>query len=67
MMKQEKELFKCVKNRCRNNLESIKGSEFVFHYVHLSYCKFYKINLNHGGTYIDSPYWMKNKFYQQKR
>ena len=67
MMKQIKELFKCLKNRYQNNLESIKGSEFVFHYVHLLYCNCYKINLNYGGTYTDSPYWMKNKFCQQKR
>ena len=25
------------------------------------YCKCHKINLNHSGTYIDSPDWIKNK------
>ena len=34
-----KELFDSLKNRYQNNLESIKGSEFVFDYVHLLYCK----------------------------
>ena len=31
-----KELFDSLKNRCQNNLESIKGREFVFNYV--QYC-----------------------------
>ena len=36
-------------------------SEFVFDYVNLLYYKCYKINLNRGGSYIDSPDWIKNK------
>ena len=32
-----KELFNSLKDRCQNNLESIKGSQFVFDYVHLLY------------------------------
>ena len=39
----------------------MKGSEFVFHYVHLLYYECHKINLNCGGSYIDSPDWIKNK------
>ena len=39
----------------------MKGSEFVFDYVHLLYYKCHKINLNRGGSYIDSPDWIKNK------
>ena len=42
-------------------MESIKGSEFVFDYVHLLYCKCHKINLNCGRSYIDSADWIKNK------
>ena len=30
-----KELLNSLKNRYQNNLESMKGSEFVFDYVHL--------------------------------
>ena len=56
-----KELFDSLKNRYQNNLESMKGSEFVFDYVHLMYYKCHKINLNRGGSYIDSPDWIKNK------
>ena len=39
----------------------MKGSEFVFDYVQLLYYKCHKINPNCGGSYIDSPGWIKNK------
>ena len=55
------ELFESLRNRYQKNLESIKGSEFVFDYVHLLYYKCHKINLNRGGSYLDSPDWMKTK------
>ena len=29
-----KDLFASLKNRYQNNVESMKGSEFVFNYVH---------------------------------
>ena len=48
-----KELFNLRKNRYQNNLESMKGSEFVFYYVHLLYYKCHKIYSNHGGLYTD--------------
>ena len=38
--------------------ESIKGSEFV---ANLLYYKLHKISLNRGGSYIESPKWLKNK------
>ena len=56
-----KELLDSLKNRYQNNLESMKGSEFVLDYVHLLYHKCHKINLNRGGSYEDSPEWIKNK------
>ena len=40
---------------------SMKVGEFVFDYVHLLYYKCHKINLNLGGSYIDSPDWIKKK------
>ena len=56
------ELFKSLKNRYQINLESIKGSKFVFDYTHLLYYyKCHKINLNLGGSHIDFPDWIKNK------
>ena len=57
----EKELFDSLKNRYQNNLELMKGSEFVFDYVQLLYYKCHKINPNRGGSYINSPDWIKNK------
>ena len=49
-----KRLFDSIENKHHNNLESVKGSEFVFHYVQLLYYKSHKINPNCGGSYIDS-------------
>ena len=56
-----KKPFDSLKNRYQNNLESVNGSEFVFDYVHLMYYKCHKINPNRGGSYEDSPKWIKNK------
>ena len=56
-----KEPFDSLKNRYQNNLQSMKGSELVFDYVHLLYYECHKINPNRGGSYIDSPHWIKNK------
>ena len=39
----------------------MKGSQFIFNYVHLLYYKCHKINPNRGSSYIDSPDWIKNK------
>ena len=39
----------------------MKGSEFIFDSVDFWYYKFHKISLNGGGSYIDSPKWLKNK------
>ena len=56
-----KELFDSLKNRYQNNLESMKGSKFVFDYVQLLYYKCHKIISNHSGSYMDSLDWIKNK------
>ena len=37
---------------------AMKGSSFIFDYVHLLYYKCHKINANRGGSYIDSPDWI---------
>ena len=54
-------LFESLKNRYQNNLESLKSSEFFFNFVHLLYYKCHKINPNCGGSYVDSPDWIKSK------
>ena len=41
--------------------ESMKGSEFVFDNVDSLYYKLHKISLNRGGSYIDSPKWLKKR------
>ena len=47
--------FDSLKNRYQNNLELMKGNEFIFDYVQLLYNKCHKINRNQCGSYIDSP------------
>ena len=39
----------------------MKGSGFVFDYVHLLYYKSDKLSMNCSGSYIDSPNWINNK------
>ena len=49
-------------SRHQTGLEtSKKGGKFLFDYVHLLYYKCHKINFKRGGSYIDSPDWIKNK------
>ena len=64
------ELFDSLQNRYQYNLESMKGSEFVFDYAQLLYYKCREINANRSGSYIDFPDWINhinkkdNKFLQ---
>ena len=44
-----------------NLQEKMKGSDFAFDGVNSSYCDFNKMSINRGGSYIDSPQWLKNK------
>ena len=37
----------------------MKSSAFVFSYLNLLYQKRHKVNPNRGGSYIDSPDWIK--------
>ena len=39
----------------------MRGSEFEFDGVNLLHYDFNKISLNRGGSYIESPKWIKNK------
>ena len=39
----------------------MRGSHFIFDCVHLLYYKRHKINFKRGGSYIDSPDWVKAK------
>ena len=41
--------------------ESMRGSEFVDASVDVLYYNLNKVSLSRGGSYIDSPKWLKNK------
>ena len=41
--------------------ESLREGELAFDSVNSLYYKLYKISLNRGGSYTDSPKWLKNK------
>ena len=57
-----KEFFKSLLQRYQENLhEKMRGSDFVFDDANFLYYDFNKISINRGGSYIDSPKWLKNK------
>ena len=57
-----KELFKSLLQRYQENLqEKMRGSDFVFDGVNFLYYDFNKISIRRGGSYIDSPKWLKDK------
>ena len=57
-----KELFKSLLQRYQQNLqEKMRSSDFAFDGVNFLYYDFNKISMNRGGSYIDSPKWLKNK------
>ena len=57
-----KELFKSLLQRYQENLqEKMKGSDFAFDGVNYLYYNFNKISISRGGSYIDSPKWLKDK------
>ena len=39
----------------------MRESEFVLDSINLLYYQLQKIGLKRGGSYIDSPEWLKNK------
>ena len=56
------ELFESLLQKNQEGLEEkMGGSEFVFDSVDLLHYNLHKISLNRGGSYIDSPKWLKNK------
>ena len=56
------ELFESLLSRYQIDLEtSMRGSDFFFDSVQLSYHNCHKVNSKGGGSYIDSPDWIKKK------
>ena len=57
-----KELFKSLLQRYQENLqEKMKGSDFAFDGVNYLHYDLNKISISKGGSYIDSPKWLKGK------
>ena len=56
------ELFESLLQRYQENLyEKMKGSDFAFDGVNYLNYDLNKISISRGGSYIDSPKWLKNK------
>ena len=54
--------FESFLQRFEENLQNkMRGSEFEFDGINLFYYSFNKTSICRGGTYIDSPKWLKNK------
>ena len=57
-----KGLFELFLQKYKENLqEKLKGSDFEFDGVNFLYYDFNKFSINRGGSYIDSPKWLKDK------
>ena len=55
-------LFESLLERYQEGLEeSIKGSELIFGSADVLYYDFNKVSLSSGGSYIDSPEWLKKR------
>ena len=56
------ELFKSFLQRYQEEVDLLKrrGSEFIFDSVGAFYYDLNKITLSRGGSYINSPKWLKN-------
>ena len=56
------EFFESLCSAYQENLEtSMRWSDFIFDSLQLLYYKCHKINFKRGGSWIDSPDWIKNK------
>ena len=56
-----KEIFKSSLHNYQEQLQIIKGSDFVFECVDLMAYKLHRVRLRRGGSYIKSPEWLENK------
>ena len=57
-----KGLFESFLQKYEENLqEKMKGLDFEFDRVNFLYYDFNRISINRGGSYIDSPKWLKDK------
>ena len=54
------EFLESLLSRYQDNLKVFRGSDFIFDSVQVLYYKCHKVNFKRGGSYIDSPDWIKN-------
>ena len=56
------EHFDSLRSRYLDNLEtSVRQSEFIFDSVQVMYYKCHEVNFRRGGSYLDSPHWIKKR------
>ena len=56
------QLFESLLKKYEENLQNkMRGSEFEFDGVNFLYYDFNRTSINSGGSYIDSPKWLKDK------
>ena len=55
------QLFESLLQKYEENLQNkMRGSEFEFDGINFLYYDFNKTNINRGGSYTDSPKWLKD-------
>ena len=55
-------LYRSLLQKYNDNLqEKMKGSDFVFNGINYFYYDFNRVSIIKGGSYIDSPKWLKDK------
>ena len=55
-------LFKSLLQRYQDNLnEKARGSDFIFNGVNYLFYDFNRLSISKGGSYIESPKWLKDK------
>ena len=55
-------LYRSLLQKYQDNLnEKMRGSDFVFNGVNYFYYDFNRVSISKGGSYIDSPKWLKDK------
>ena len=55
-------LYRSLLQKYQDNLnEKMRGSDFVFNGINYFYYDFNRVSISKGGSYIDSPKWLKDK------
>ena len=55
-------LYRSVLQKYQDHLnEKMRGSDFVFNGINYFYYEFNRVSISKGGSYIDSPKWLKDK------